>query len=444
MIGKPPFFSVEPPSGPFTRKRGRRSVARSGVTPSRYCRRSGTRPVGRSLSPSPRNENAVLLRADDPAEIALVGRDVEPLHSLQVDPAGLPAPHAPDLAGLSEVANGLLQELLRAIVLGVLGAHQGDEAVLGLPAVAPQEVKHPVSQGRQGADVDRAGRVVRRAPGVDLRLDTAPQPAVLRPVGRGRDTKGSKDEPRSTVAADDPGVLLAAPRVGAPPLLDLVVFAQSVVESDPEGELAPDQLPDLAGLEPPAREGTSETDQPLSDRPAAHRINFGGVRLHRFAALFLEGGLQVGDSPELAVHRVPRGTRQHDERRARGPASDLPDLARPGKQRQRRPAKSRRAAPQGDLERPLLDRPSAPLEAVKDLHRQLLAALFFLVGATLLRSPAGSSLRRLRPCCGASDVANRRAGHREHHSLAASPKVGDACVGQALYLIRVRTDLLRR
>src|SRR5829696_6194214 len=190
MIGKPPFFSVEPPSGPFTRKRGRRSVARSGVTPSRYCRRSGTRPVGRSLSPSPRNENAVLLRADDPAEIALVGRDVEPLHSLQVDPAGLPAPHAPDLAGLSEVANGLLEELLQAIVLGVLGARQGNEAVLGLPAVAPQEVKYPVSQGGQGGDVERAGGVAGRAPGVDLHLNAAPQPGVLRQVWLGSNSVG--------------------------------------------------------------------------------------------------------------------------------------------------------------------------------------------------------------------------------------------------------------
>src|SRR5215207_4642876 len=392
MIGKPPFFSVEPPSGPFTRKRGRRSVARSGVTPSRYCRRSGTRPVGRSLSPSPRNENAVLLRADDPAEIALVSQVVEALRSLQVDPAGLPAPHAPDLAGLSEVANGLLQELLRAIVLGVLGAHQGDEAILGLPAVTPQEVKHPVSQGRQEGDVDRAGRVVRRAPGVDLRLDAAPQPGVLRPVGRGRDTKRSIDEPRSTVAADDPGVLLAAPRVGALPLLDLIVLAQGVVERDLEGELAPDQLPDLAGLEPIARDGAPELEQPLGESPAADPLDLGGVRLHRFAALSLKRGLQVGDAPEFAVHRAPRGARQHYERRSRGPAPDPPDLARLGKQRQRRPARPRRAAPQGDLERPLLERPSSPLEAVKDLHRQLLAALF-LVGTPLPWLPTGSSLR---------------------------------------------------
>src|SRR5215204_3520153 len=106
-MSQPPFRSRGPPSGPFTRKRSRRSVARSGVTPSRYCRRSGTRPVGRSLSPSPRNGNVILPRVGDPVEIALVGRGVEPLHSLQVDSAGLPAPHAPDLAGLSEVANGL-------------------------------------------------------------------------------------------------------------------------------------------------------------------------------------------------------------------------------------------------------------------------------------------------------------------------------------------------
>src|SRR5215207_5292772 len=379
-MSQPPFvLGDRPPAPSLERGAGGAWPAQALLSP-RTSEGAACSESDAVLRPPPRNGNVMLPRADNPVEVSLVRRSIKLLRSLQVDSAGLSTPHAPDLAGLTQVANDLLQELLRETVLTVLCACQGDEAVLDLPPVAPQEVKHPVCQGTEGGDVDCAGRVVRGAPGVDLRLDAAPQPGVLHPVGCDRNTKGSKDEPRSTVAADDPGVLLAAPRVGAPPLLDLVVFAQSVVESDPEGELAPDQLPDLAGLEPPAREGTSETDQPLSDRPAAHRINFGGVRLHRFAALFLEGGLQVGDSPELAVHRVPRGTRQHDERRARGPASDLPDLARPGKQRQRRPAKSRRAAPQGDLERPLLDRPSAPLEAANDFHRQLVAALF-LVGA---------------------------------------------------------------
>src|SRR5918999_5894134 len=149
MIGKPPFVSVEPPSGPFTRKRGRRSVARSGAALSRHCRRREACFVGGDpLSPSPGNENAVFLRADDPAEIELVRREVEPLRGLQVDPACLAAPHAPDLAGLSKLADCLLEELLRPATSGIVGTSQDDEALLRPAAVAPEEVEHLVGEGR--------------------------------------------------------------------------------------------------------------------------------------------------------------------------------------------------------------------------------------------------------------------------------------------------------
>ncbi len=79
----------------------------------------------------------MLFRADDPAEVALVQWDVEPLRGLQVDPAGLPAPHAPDLAGLSKLADRLLEEILRPATSGIVGTSQGDEALLRPAAVAP-------------------------------------------------------------------------------------------------------------------------------------------------------------------------------------------------------------------------------------------------------------------------------------------------------------------
>src|SRR5215218_1140214 len=107
MIGKPPYlFGSRPPAPSLERGAGgawrAQALLSPGIAVDAECGLSGaTRCRARGV-------NAVPFRADDPAEIALVGRDVEPLHSLQVDPTGLAAPHAPDLTGLPKLADRLL------------------------------------------------------------------------------------------------------------------------------------------------------------------------------------------------------------------------------------------------------------------------------------------------------------------------------------------------
>src|SRR3712207_3867861 len=151
-----------------------------------------------------------------------------------------------------------------------------------------------MGEGGQRGDVDRTGGVAGRQPGEELRFYAAAQPGVLRPVWLGRDTVGPGDDSRGEVAAADSRVPLAAARVRALPLLDLVVLSQGVVQADPEGELAPDQLPDVPRLEPPALDGAPEPDQPLGDLPSADLLDLGNVWPHRFATLLDERGLQVG------------------------------------------------------------------------------------------------------------------------------------------------------
>src|SRR3712207_6286609 len=99
MIGKPPFVLGDRPPAPSLER------GAGGAWPAQALLSPGTAAdVERGLSAATRcralGVNAVPFRADNPAEVALVRRDVEPLRSLQVDQAGLAAPHAPNLAGL--------------------------------------------------------------------------------------------------------------------------------------------------------------------------------------------------------------------------------------------------------------------------------------------------------------------------------------------------------